>query len=369
MLGPFAYINGCLAWKPTASVKAGVDQVRCKVRKCKASKFSQRTKDTPTKSKGRARTSGTAGRQITTQTLSEPLAQPQPSTRLPRLRRAPSKLSLRRSSETQASERADRPSAPRRQNKRAVRRPAFTEHLDSDGSRASIEAEEPATGDDRSSIVREGGVEFSILKSDGEPPATGKHDSADPPQPFVLHESAKATRTQDLRHEQRTISRRDSTNLMKSNTQPPPRPTKSKSRARDDNYNIKICSISWPTGRAPSSPPLSNTPSWPHDGQLPTSRALRAKTPFDMSATVILSPPKNHRKVAPALIWASPVPSCSRPRIIWGYAKRWQCCRCHIDGCVEGQLFPACTIVEQSVCSNLACQHRRCAAKCQLLFC
>ena len=60
-----------------------------------------------------------------------------------------------------------------------------------------------------------------------------------------------------------------------------------------------------------------------------------------------------HDQVLPGLLWASPLSATSRPALPWTWCKRWTCCRC-----------AAGTIVEQAVCSKLACGHRRCGARC-----
>lgn len=58
-------------------------------------------------------------------------------------------------------------------------------------------------------------------------------------------------------------------------------------------------------------------------------------------------------QVLPGMLWASSLSATSRPALPWTWCKRWTCCRC-----------AAGTIVEQSVCSKLACGHRRCGSRC-----
>ena len=62
-----------------------------------------------------------------------------------------------------------------------------------------------------------------------------------------------------------------------------------------------------------------------------------------------------HDQIQPGWLWASPLSATSRPATPWTWCKRWTCCRC-----------AAGTIVEQSVCSKLACGHRRCGGHCVL---
>ncbi|KAM0693308.1 hypothetical protein Q7P36_006561 [Cladosporium allicinum] len=84
----------------------------------------------------------------------------------------------------------------------------------------------------------------------------------------------------------------------------------------------------------PASPPGSNFEPLPTIRVIPPSVAL-----ID--------------QVLPGLLWASPLSATSRPALPWTWCKRWTCCRC-----------AAGTIVEQSVCSKLACGHHRCGGRC-----
>ena len=84
----------------------------------------------------------------------------------------------------------------------------------------------------------------------------------------------------------------------------------------------------------PASPPDSNLEPLPTIRVIPPSVAL-----ID--------------QVLPGLLWASPLSASSRPALPWTWCKRWTCCRC-----------AAGTIVEQSVCSKLACGHHRCGGQC-----
>ena len=84
----------------------------------------------------------------------------------------------------------------------------------------------------------------------------------------------------------------------------------------------------------PASPPDSNLEPLPTIRVIPPSVAL-----ID--------------QVLPGLLWASPLSASSRPALPWTWCKRWTCCRC-----------AAGTIVEQSVCSKLACGHHRCGGRC-----
>lgn len=82
-----------------------------------------------------------------------------------------------------------------------------------------------------------------------------------------------------------------------------------------------------------------------------TKRHLRVDIP-----PVKVLPPLPNDDLLPGLLWASPLSANSRPDTPWTWCKRWTCCRC------EGR-----TIVEQAVCSRLACGHQRCGSRCRIL--
>ncbi|KAK3711226.1 hypothetical protein LTR37_009820 [Vermiconidia calcicola] len=95
--------------------------------------------------------------------------------------------------------------------------------------------------------------------------------------------------------------------------------------------------------------------------KVPNPRSLQASI-----CPVPVYPPIPRAAIPPQFVWTSPLGSNSRPADPWGWMKKWTCCQCaKLDPLGRGQ--PAQTIVEQKVCSRLACSHERCADECKVL--
>ncbi|GAB1739255.1 hypothetical protein NU219Hw_g4003t1 [Hortaea werneckii] len=86
--------------------------------------------------------------------------------------------------------------------------------------------------------------------------------------------------------------------------------------------------------------------------ELVSRRYARADT---VSPLVVL-PPRYDPTSLPGLQFCSRLPSTSRPKNPWGWARRWTCCRC------KGQ-----TVVEQECCAKIDCGHKRCRGNCKLI--
>ncbi|KAI7701955.1 hypothetical protein KC353_g15043 [Hortaea werneckii] len=106
-----------------------------------------------------------------------------------------------------------------------------------------------------------------------------------------------------------------------------------------------------------SGPAKEPTTSPPHSTaskirELVSRRYTRADT---VSPLVVL-PPRYDPTALPGLQFCSRLPSTSRPKNPWGWARRWTCCRC------KGQ-----TVVEQECCAKIDCGHKRCRSNCKLI--
>ncbi|KAI6890985.1 hypothetical protein KC334_g14373 [Hortaea werneckii] len=104
-----------------------------------------------------------------------------------------------------------------------------------------------------------------------------------------------------------------------------------------------------PAKEPTTSPPHSTTSKI---RELVSRRYTRADT---VSPLVVL-PPRYDPTALPALQFCSRLPSTSRPKNPWGWARRWTCCRC------KGQ-----TVVEQECCAKIDCGHKRCRSNCKLI--
>jgi hypothetical protein len=106
----------------------------------------------------------------------------------------------------------------------------------------------------------------------------------------------------------------------------------------------------------------------------PIYRCLRPKVenatdtsrPTDIFPPTLVLPPIYRPDIPPLEVWCSPLSCTSRPEIRWGWMKKWVCCKCASqDPSRRGP--PVITMVEQKVCSRLACQHVRCARGCTMM--
>ncbi|KAI7505364.1 hypothetical protein KC367_g615 [Hortaea werneckii] len=76
----------------------------------------------------------------------------------------------------------------------------------------------------------------------------------------------------------------------------------------------------------------------------------------DTMSPLVLLPPRYDPTSPPSHQFCSTLPATSRPKVPWGWMRRWTCCRC------KGQ-----TVVEQECCAKLDCGHRRCRGNCKLI--
>lgn len=114
---------------------------------------------------------------------------------------------------------------------------------------------------------------------------------------------------------------------------------------------------------------LSTSPD-PISSEKTVTQGLRRKLPLppvnENAPPTTVTPPIYTNTVRAEQIWTSPLASTSRPEMPWGWLKTWTCCRCaHLDPNKRDR--PAETMVEQKVCSRLACGHVRCASGCRMM--
>ncbi|KAI6886491.1 hypothetical protein KC360_g2434 [Hortaea werneckii] len=160
-----------------------------------------------------------------------------------------------------------------------------------------------------------------MRKSEQKSPSTSLHTSANSPSRLPNEESPDASSTHSQRFE--SVS--------------PPGDLRP---AADDPGPAKE-----PT----SSPPPSTASKL---RELVSRRYVRG----DIMSPVVLLPPRYDPTSPPSHQFCSTLPATSRPKVPWGWMRRWTCCRC------KGQ-----TIVEQECCAKIDCGHKRCRINCKLI--
>lgn len=281
----------------------------------------------------------------------------------------------------------------------------FTEDLNSDkrpllqpDSEIGIAVPEPVKS--KPTVRKVGGVNFEMLNTGGSEQPRSR--SADPPRARSLtvddddaHSRRRSTRSESRRRERsdsmvadeaEAINNASKTKDAESevaksdNESPRRRSTLRKQKKKDLLSRPKIprtlrssTSTSTPTRTSTKSRDRhdnnNNNSTTPipsaSDESLDDNASTRAlispsKKPLERRhlrpdiAPIKVLPPFPNDMQLPGLLWASPLSANSRPDSPWTWCKRWTCCRC--DGL---------TIVEQGVCSRLACGHVRCGDRCK----
>ncbi|KAI6801566.1 hypothetical protein KC361_g1686 [Hortaea werneckii] len=160
-----------------------------------------------------------------------------------------------------------------------------------------------------------------MRKSEQKSPSTSLHTSANSPSRLPNEESPDASSTHSQRFE--SVS--------------PPGDLRP---AADDPG---------PAKELTSSPPPSTASKL---RELVSRRYVRG----DIMSPVVLLPPRYDPTSPPSHQFCSTLPATSRPKVPWGWMRRWTCCRC------KGQ-----TIVEQECCAKIDCGHKRCRINCKLI--